>query len=392
MTEVLFYLLVALLPVAAFSGYRLGRSYQTKKADQQRGGLSRRYFVGLNYLLNEEPDKAIDTFVKMLEVDTETVETHLALGNLFRKRGEVDRAIRVHQNLIARPTLPGEVRKLALLELGLDYMGAGLFDRAESIFKELISEPHHKTTSLQQLMLIYQQTKDWEKAVKVAEQLQAVDSDNHDAEIANFYCELANQQVEKRQIKPAFQSLKRALQIDSQCARANMMRIELALAEQQPKQAIKYIKELMKQNPAFVSEMLPAIESCYSQLKDPKGYRQFLESSIESGAGVSAILAYAEIMRNDTGDKRAAEFIASQLRVKPSLKGLLRLIELHIKHAQDSARPSLEILYEIVSRSFEAKPVYRCEHCGFGGKTLFWQCPSCKHWGSVKPIQGLEGE
>lgn len=392
MTEFLYYLLVALLPLAAYSGYRIGRRNQRRKDDRVHGGLSQRYFVGLNHLLNEQPDKAIDTFVKMLEVDSETVETHLALGNLFRKRGEVDRAIRIHQNLIARPSLPSGVRKLALMELGLDYMAAGLFDRAESIFKELLLEPQHKATSLRQLMLIYQQTKDWDKAVKAAEKLQELDNENHAPEIANFYCELAEQQAEAMQYKPAFQSLKRALQFDPKCVRANMLRSQIALRQNQPKLALKYYRELAQQNPAFISEILPDLEQCFLQLKDSKGYRQFLEQTLNNGGGISVALAYAELLREDKDDRTAADFIAQQLHNKPSLKGLLWLIEKHIEHAQESARPSLKILYQIVSRSFESKPVYRCNHCGFGSKTLFWQCPSCKHWGSVNPILGLEGE
>lgn len=392
MTELWFYLMVALLPLAAISGYRFGRRASAKHESTVQGGLSKRYFVGLNFLLNEQPDKAIDTFVKMLEVDSETVETHLALGNLFRKRGEVDRAIRLHQNLIARPSLAPEARKMALLELGLDYMAAGLFDRAESLFKELILEPRHKATSLHQLMLIYQQTKDWQKAVSVAEQLQSVDHKDHAAEIANFYCELAEQQINQHQIKSAYQSLKRALQIDNNCVRANMTRGELALSQGQPKQALKYYKELARQNPEFISEVLPSLQQCFIQLRDQKGYRQFLSTSMQHGGSTSTVLAYADLLRSEKSDREAADFIAQQLQEKPSLKGLLKLIELHIEHAQSSAKPSLQILYRIISRSFESKPVYRCSHCGFGSKTLFWQCPSCKHWGSVKPILGLEGE
>jgi lipopolysaccharide biosynthesis regulator YciM len=328
----------------------------------------------------------------MLEVDSETVETHLALGNLFRKRGEVDRAIRIHQNLIARPSLPTGVRKLALLELGLDYMAAGLFDRAESIFNELLQEPQHKATSLRQLMLIYQQTKDWEKAVKAAEQLQQLDNENHAPEIANFYCELAEQQADALQFKPAFQSLKRALQFDPQCVRANVIRGEIAIKQDQPKLALKYYRELARQNPAFIAEVLPELKQCFLQLKDRRGYRQFLEQALAQGGGISVALAYAEELIEDKGERVAADFIAEQLQKKPSLKGLLWLIEKHIEHAQESARPSLQILYQIVSRSFETKPIYRCNHCGFGSKTLFWQCPGCKHWGSVNPILGLEGE
>ncbi len=392
MTELWFYLIVLLLPVAAYSGFRLGQRQQNKKRANQTAGLSRQYFDGLNYLLNEQPDRAIDTFVKMLEVDSETADTYLALGNMYRKRGEVDLAIRSHQVLIARPTLDSRTRKRALRELGLDYMAAGLFDRAESIFKELLQEPRHKATSLRQLMQIYQQTKDWSKAVTVAEQLQSVDNQDHAGEIANFYCELAEQQISQHQIKLAYQSLKRAVSIDASCVRANIIRGELAMSQEQPKLALKYYRELVKQSPEFISEVLEKIRNCFHALKDDKGYRQFLKSTLSQGGSTSVALAYAELLRDEDGDRSAAEFIAQQLERYPSLKGLLRLIELHLEHAQSSARPSLEILYRIISRSFATKPIYRCGHCGFSGKTLFWQCPSCKHWGAVKPIVGLEGE
>ena len=156
-------IIALLLPVAWYFGYRNGRSIAESESDGLHTGLSRKYFTGLNYLLNEESDKAIDTFVSMLEVDSETVETHLALGNLFRRRGEVDRAIRIHQNLIARPSLSAAHRKMSLMELGYDYMGAGLLDRAENIFKELMHDLVHKQASLKQLLTIYQQTKDWQK-------------------------------------------------------------------------------------------------------------------------------------------------------------------------------------------------------------------------------------
>ncbi|MEE4244503.1 MAG: lipopolysaccharide assembly protein LapB [Kangiellaceae bacterium] len=392
MTEYLFYTLVTLLPIASLSGYWLGRKSQQGNNRKSQGTLSRQYFDGLNFLLNEQPDKAIDTFIQMLEVDSETIETHLALGNLYRKHGELDRAIRLHQNLIARPTLPPGVRKLSLMELGLDYMGAGLLDRAESIFNELLLEPKHKAASLQQLMLIYQQTKDWQKAVKVAEQLQSVDNINHAPEIANFYCELAEQQISSKQAKLAYQSLKRAVQIDPNCVRANIIRGQLALDDNQPKRALKYYRELAKQNPAFLAEVLLPLQRTFSELKSDKGYQEFLHNNVRNGAGISVALAYAEIIRVKDGDKQAAAYIASRLEQQPSLKGLLRLIELHLEHAQASARPSLEILYKIINRSFEQKPKYRCDSCGFSGKQLFWQCPSCKSWGAVKPILGLEGE
>lgn len=380
-----------MLPIAAYSGYRLGKRGK-RTSRKSKSHLSRDYFVGLNYLLNEQPDKAIDTFVQMLEVDSETVETHLALGNLFRKRGEVDKAIRLHQNLIARPSLLPQLRKLALFELGMDYMSAGLFDRAESIFKELKPEPQHKAASLRQLMIIYQQTRDWTNAVSTAEQLQAVDHQDHAKEIAHFYCERAEQQLDLQDYKQAAASLKRALQIDSACVRASMLKADMAFQQGTPKQAIKAYREVIRQNPAYVPEIIAPAERTFQSLRDEKGFKQFLERSLEHSHSASAVLAYAELVEKHDGEKAAAEFIAKQLQKHPSLKGLLKLIAMHIEHAQESAKPSLQMLYDIVDKSYQSKPSFLCQTCGFSGKSLYWQCPSCKNWDTVQPLTGLGGE
>ena len=162
--EYLFGLVVILLPVAALSGWYYGRKDARERINSPAGvpGMSQDYFKGLNYLLNDRPDKAIEVFIKVLEVESETVETHLALGNLFRRRGEVDRAIRIHQNLVARPSLDKEQRALALLELGIDYMRSGLLDRAETLFKELIQTGMYERQVLRHLVDIYQQEQDWD--------------------------------------------------------------------------------------------------------------------------------------------------------------------------------------------------------------------------------------
>ncbi len=390
MDTLLVYAIIALLPIAAYSGFRIGRSYSQEKANPFN--LNRRYFVGLNYLLNEQSDKAVDTFIDMLKVDSETIETHLALGSLFRKRGEVDKAIRLHQNLIARPNLSSDIKKLSLLELGLDYMAAGLYDRAESIFIDLKSHQVHRATSLRQLLIIYQQTRDWEKAANVAEQLQYVDNRNHAAEIANFYCELAELHKRSHKPKEAFAAIKRALQFDSRSVRAQILKGRFLLDEGHPKQAIKAFKEMVRQTPAFVSEVIEPAKQAYKQINDPAGIRLFLKDAIQQGGGISAVLALAELIQDTEDDRAAANYVSEQLREKPSLKGLLKLTQLHLKHAPESAKASFELLNDVVSRTCDAKPVYRCSHCGFSSKLLFWQCPSCKNWGTVGPILGLEGE
>jgi len=383
---------VILLPVAWYFGYRKGSQKADGRSLNNQLGLSKKYFIGLNYLLNEEADKAIDTFVSMLEVDSETVETHLALGNLFRRRGEVDRAIRIHQNLIARPSLSTSHRKMSLLELGYDYMAAGLLDRAENIFKELMHDQTHKQDSLKQLLLIYQQTKDWENAIRISEKLQVDASSSLKTEIAHFYCELAENKLYSQSPKEAVNYVKKALSVDPNCARATLINGDIEYSLGRFKQAIKAYRELLRQDVELLPEAINKIVGSFRQLNDQKGLIQFLQSAIEQGGGVSSILSYAEEIKKVQGDRAAGEYIAEQLAEHPSIKGLLKLIELHIKHANETARPSLLMLQDVVSKLLKNKPVYHCNHCGFDSKTLFWQCPGCKSWGSVKPIQGIEGE
>src|SRR5713101_7419737 len=189
-------LLWLLLPLAAGSGWLVARFDQKRHAAAR--DLPSAYFKGLNFLLNEQPDKAIEIFIQVLEVNSETVETHLALGNLFRRRGEVERAIRIHQNLIARPTLDREQRTYALLELAQDYFKAGLFDRAENLFLELAEIRAHSEQALRLLLSIYQQEKEWDKAIQTGRRLARVAGKSMDGVIAQYYCEQAEQAVGKK--------------------------------------------------------------------------------------------------------------------------------------------------------------------------------------------------
>ncbi|HEY9032237.1 MAG TPA: lipopolysaccharide assembly protein LapB [Kangiella sp.] len=391
MNEWFLYGVLSLLPIAAYSGYRLGRK-QRKDSKSSGSGLSSNYIKGLNYLLNEQADKAVDTFIDLLTVDTDTVETHLALGNLFRKRGEVDRAIRLHQNLIARPQLSSDDRNTALYQLGLDYNAVGMYDRAISLFTELLDDPEHKSESLHQLLNIYQLTKDWDQAAKVAEQLQSSMGEEQSKPLAHFYCELADQKRSEGDIKAALANLKKALSINPDSVRVSILQGDIYLQQKSFKQAIKSYQRILKQDIAFLPEALPKIAEAYTEQKDPKGYKQFLNESLEQDAGVSVLIELSKLIQREKDDKAAAMLIGHYLQEKPSLKGLHRLIALHIEHAQESAKPSLQLLDDIVAKLLLRKPRYECQNCGFQTKAIYWQCPSCKEWSSVKPIKGIEGE
>ena len=385
-------LLWFLLPVAAAFGWFAASHSKGKAGSCADSILGSEYIKGLNYLLNEQQDQAIDVFIRMLEVNSDTVETHLALGNLFRKRGEVDSAIRIHQNLITRSSLSDEQRTDAVLELGQDYMRAGLFDRAEELFRELIDNSVHLSSVLPLLLDIYQQEKDWENAILIADQMGFVGNQPARSVIAQFYCELAENARAREDIEAACKLLKQASEYNPHCARARLVRGNIALQSGEYQIALEAYEQVAERDIELLPEILDDMQACHAQLGSIDAMIEFLQRAITRYAGISPVLALADIMSNQKGNESAAEFITGELGKRPSVRGLARLIDLSLSRADDAARENLSILKNITDQLLENKPVYKCIDCGFYGKTLHWQCPGCKHWNTVKPIHGVEGE
>jgi lipopolysaccharide biosynthesis regulator YciM len=381
-----------LLPVAAASGWWIGMRTSMHFRSQNNSELSSDYFKGLNYLLNEQPDKAIEVFIKMVEVDSETVETHLALGNLFRRRGEVDRAIRIHQNLIARPTLSRQQRTQALLELGQDYMRAGLFDRAETLFQELVELDDYTEQALHYLMDIYQQEKDWDKAISVVQKLESITGKNRHTVLAHYYCELAEQAKHSRDDDQTKKMIKRALSYDKNCVRASLLLAETEAEAGDYHAAIQTYKNVQHQDADYLPEIMEPMLDCYNKLGSGAEMSSYLKQTLQHHNSITLILTLAELIRKREGDHQSASFITEQLRKRPSVRGLDRLIELNLTHTDGKAHENLLILKDLVTKLLEGKPVYKCNNCGFTGKSMHWQCPGCKNWNTVKPIQGIEGE
>jgi lipopolysaccharide biosynthesis regulator YciM len=380
-----------LLPAAAWSGWWASNK-QKRKEHYQGHHISREYVLGLNYLLNEQPDKAVDVFIKLLEVDTETVETHLALGSLFRRRGEVDRAIRIHQNIIARPQLSLAQRKEAMLALGQDYLSAGMFDRAEKVFIEVVDMGEkNETHSLNGLLAIYQQEKAWEKALSTTILLEQVLGHSMNVEKGHYYCEIAEQFVKQNQIEKAYQAIRQTLQVDPMSVRANMLLANLEMKTQRYRQAIKALRQVPKQDPEFFQEIIESLVMCYQQIDEMEECIDFLEQIVIEHPRTSAIFIIAEHVKEQRDLDDAIDYVSAQLGRYPSIRGLNKLIAWHLESARGKVREQLQMLYAITSKFLEKKPIYRCVHCGFSGKLLHWNCPSCKQWGKIKPINGLEG-
>ena len=379
-------LLWLLLPLAAASGWYVARLEQRRRV-QSSLDLPSAYFKGLNFLLNEQPDKAIEVFIRVLEVNSDTVETHLALGNLFRRRGEVERAIRIHQNLIARPTLDKEQRSQALLELGQDYFKAGLFDRAENLFLELAEIRAHSELALRMLLNIYQQEKEWEKSISVVRKLARASGRNLDNMVAHFFCELAEMDVARNNRSSARDRLKQALAADDKCVRASILLGDIDVLEGNHPRAIEQWQQIEKQDIHYLGEVAERIAEAFRQLGDEQGLYDYFNVALRRHGGVSLALTFADVISSREGVEAAEKFIIEWLRRTPNVHGLHKLLELNLIKAKDSARKDLLMLKGIIEELRTQHLGYACGECGFKGKALHWMCPGCNHWNTIKPVQ-----
>ncbi len=374
-----------LLPVAVVSGWLAAR-FDQRRPGRQKLDLPAAYFQGLNYLLNEQPDKAIEVFLRVLEVNSETVETHLALGSLFRRRGEVERAIRIHQNLIARPTLDKEQRTKALLELGQDYFKAGLLDRAENLFLELTEVRAHSEPALRQLLHIYQQERDWEKAISIARKLARASDKNMDPVIAQYWCELAEAAMARGNLPQAHEALREALKTDRQCVRASILSGDLAMKEKDPREAIKIWRRIEEQDARYLGEVAQRIADAYRQIDDPADMSDYFRQAHAHSGDQAMALILAGIIRQQDGRKAAEKFLIEWLRGKPNVHGLHELISLNLEEAQGQTRQDLMLLKVIIESLREQQQGYVCEQCGFKARKLHWLCPGCNRWNTVRAI------
>ncbi len=389
MLEILF----LLLPIAAAYGWYMGNRSAQQDKQKHSNQISRQYVTGLNLLLSDQSDKAVDHFIELLQVDNDTIDTHLALGNLFRSRGEVDRAIRIHQNLISRSGLTIDQKNIALQQLAKDYMASGFLDRAEKIFEQLVEEPDHREAALQQLVAIYQQTREWQKAIYYATQLFKLGRKRMRVSIAHFYCEMAMQDQAEGERSQAISHFKRALSEDPKCVRASIALGKLYLESEDYLHTIKYMTMVLDQDSDFVSEVLPTLADCYHHLGQEDELLDFLRQCIASKSGVSAELMLAQLVAQHDGSGAAQELLTRQLVKNPTMKGFFRLMDYHLMNAEEGrAKESLATLQKLVGEQLKVKPHYRCRKCGFSTHSMYWHCPSCKGWGTIKPIRGLDGE
>jgi lipopolysaccharide assembly protein B len=353
--------------------------------------LPRSYFKGLNFLLNEQPDKAIEAFIEVVKVDPETIELHFALGSLFRRRGEVERAIRMHQNLVERPGLAAEQKLAALFELAQDYFKAGLLDRAEEMFLKLEATSYAEQ-ALRFLLEIYEQEKEWNKAVGIAGKLETVTGRSHQKEIANFCCELALSEMMHSRPDAARPHLAQALSHHRQCVRANMLLGDLEFAAKRPEGAIEAWKRIESQNPQYLALVADRIYNAYKRQGKVEEGVNLLRGYLAKYPSLDLLNVVFQGMLESQGNESAYQLARDELRRMPTLLGLDKLLEAQLLEAPLDRRRDLELVKELVNEHTRSLTMYRCDNCGFRARQYYWHCPACAAWETYSPRRTEEAK
>jgi len=354
--------------------------------------LPRSYFQGLNFLLNEQPDRAIESFIEVVKVEPETIELHFALGSLFRRRGEYDRAIRMHQNLLDRTDLQVEQKDLALAELGQDYLKAGILDRAEEVFHRL-ARGAQSEMARKHLLEIYEQEKDWSRAIALAGELQDGSAERRGAQIAQYYCELAANEATHSRPDAARDHLMSALDAHRKCTRASLLLGDLERAAGNTDAAIAHWKRIETQNPAYLSLVAQRLLDAYRERDRIEEGLTLLSGYLERYPSLDLLDAVFEFTIDIKGPEAAFQLVRDELRRNPTLLGLDRMLEAQMAVASTpERRRDLELMRNLIHGHTQRLARYGCVECGFKARQFHWRCPGCGGWETYPPRRTEEFE
>ncbi len=384
------FLLAGLFLLLAAAGWALGR-FGERDIEDVAPPLNIDYLKGLNFLLNEQTDQALEHFLAMVRVDDKTIETHFALGSLFRRRGEVDRAIRIHQNIIARPDLAAEQRDQALYSLAKDYLHAGLLDRAEKLFVRLAQGSRYQVQALESLCSIYEQEKEWQKAIEAGQRLEVLGGRSLALQIAHYHCELAEEAAAKNDYAAARQHVKRAQSGRPRTMRGALTRAHLARETDDNKTALRLYHRIIEEHTYLIAEALPEIVATYEREGSTAGLDRALRSMLKSNPDMMSLVAHTAIVNNIVGIPVIDDCVERYLLEEPTLSEFVDLQQL-TEAGDDTHDQALQKVRGALSKLAAATPRYQCQECGFSSQRLLWQCPSCRNWETQRPASRVQFE
>lgn len=390
------------LPLVFGLGWMAAR-FDVRQLISEQGALPRSYFKGLNFLLNEQPDQAIDAFVEVARLDPETTELHFALGALFRRRGETERAIRVHQNLATRPDLPEPEREHALYELGQDFLRAGLLDRAEESLRRLMSGPY-AASAKRVLLELYEVEKEWQKAIDAARELQALDQKDYRVQIAQFCCELAQDALQKKRPEDAIEWLRRGREENPANVRAPILLGDVAAASGDLPGALKHWLGIETQDAAFVPLVADRVVKAYATLGEQGKAVEWLRGLLKSNLAPELLDTAYRTELEVNGPVAAAALMRDQLRRQPTLLALTKYFEAQAAEKQPVEAATVEgdgaveadaaadeqaketaAIRDLLQLRTRNLARYTCRECGFRARLFYWQCPGCNRWETYAP-------
>ena len=389
----MFELLFLLLPVAVGYGWFMGRNSIKQKDQHDKDSLTIKYSTGLNYLLSNQQDKAMEYLLEALTVEDDTAEAHFAMANLFRKRGELDRALQVHEYLVRQPMLSDKQKQQAVFELGRDFHSAGLFDRAEKLFHKLLKSDIYGIKALTYLMQIYQSTKDWQKGVGLEKSVLKSKDKKLKQVLANFYCELASIAIENEEYIKELELLQRALELHPKSSRANFLMAQVFEKSEQYNDACRCYQEIFYQDSEFFPDVIDKMQHCYQHSDINDEFYPFIQKVFEKTGSTTALIKYLDFVESTQSKEKAEEYILTALNRRPTIRGFKHFIKMQLTESeQGKTQQSLDAIKELVAAYINIRPRYSCRHCGFNSTVHYWSCPSCHDWEQIKPVRGLEGE
>jgi lipopolysaccharide biosynthesis regulator YciM len=382
------FLLAGLFLLLAAAGWALGR-FGEREEEETAPPLNVDYLKGLNFLLNEQTDQALEHFLEMVRVDNQTIETHFALGSLFRRRGEVDRAIRIHQNIIARPDLASEQRDQALYSLAKDYNSAGLLDRAEKLFVRLAQGSRFQVQALEYLCRIYEQEKDWEKAIDAGQKLELLGGRSLALQIAHYYCELAEESAARGDNVAARAYVKKAQAGRPRTMRGALTRAHIARKTNDNKMALRLYNRIIDEHTYLIAEALPEIVSIYEQENKVGDLEKALQAMLTKFPEMGTLVAYTAIA-NDIGGIATIDDCVEQYILNERTLAEFVDLQAFSQGDEESRKAAIAQVRGALSKLASATPRYQCQECGFSSQRLLWQCPSCRDWETQRPASRVQ--
>ena len=382
------FLLAGLFLLLAAAGWAMGRFGERDDRDIP-APLNIDYLKGLNFLLNEQTDQALEHFLKMVRVDDKTIETHFALGSLFRRRGEVDRAIRIHQNIIARPDLALEQRDQALFSLAKDYLSAGLLDRAEKIFVRLAQGSRYQVQGLEALCGIYEQERDWQKAIDSSQRLEVLAGRSLALQKAHYFCELAEASVVRKDYESALKYVKKSQTGHPRTMRGVFTRAHIARDTNDSKNALKLYNRILSDKTYLIAEALPEIVSVHKRENSITDLEFELRALLKKDPEMKSLIAYTAIVNDLGGISVIDQCVEEYMLNEPTLGEFIELQQLTTENMASNIA-ALTKVRGALSKLASTMPRYQCQECGFSSQRLLWQCPSCRNWETQRPASRIQ--